>query len=343
MKYNSYKDSGIVWLGNIPTHWESLRVKDLGDIINGYAFSSYDFTNKGVRVLKIANIQHMKIDFTDESYVKQDLYDTLKQFRIHSGDIVFALTRPIISTGIKAAIVNSSDKLLLNQRNAVFRPSKRVNKDWFYYLLLSNSFIEIFDNYIDKTGTQPNISATKIGWINCQYPNLLEQTAIAEYLDTKTQAIDKKVSLLQKKIGYYQELRKSLINDTVTQGLNKSVTLEQNELGFKTPSSWLKYRLKDFGKLFSGLSGKSGDDFNQDNNPDNKGFIPFTNIANNTYLKKDHLGTVVVAEGERQNKVRKGDIFFLMSLRAMKILARQQHWQRILKKHTSIVFAKDTG
>jgi len=144
-------------------------------------------------------------------------------------------------------------------------------------------------------------------------PLLKEQTAIANYLNTKTQLIDSKVSLLEKKIGYYQELRKSLINDTVTHGFNKSVKLEQNELGFKTPTSWFKYRLKDLGKLFSGLSGKSGDDFNQDDNPDNKGFIPFTNIANNTYLKRDHLGTVVVAEGERQNKVRQGDIFFLMS------------------------------
>ena len=43
-----------------------------------------------------------------------------------------------------------------------------------------------------------------------------------------------------------------------------------------------------FRALYSGLSGKSGDDFNQDDNPDNKGFIPFTNIANNTYLKRDH-------------------------------------------------------
>ena len=61
------------------------------------------------------------------------------------------------------------------------------------------------------------------------------------------------------------------------------------------------------------MSGKAGDDFNQDDNPNNKGFIPFTNIANNTYLKKDHLGTVIIFDNEKQNKVKKGDIFFLMS------------------------------
>lgn len=144
-------------------------------------------------------------------------------------------------------------------------------------------------------------------------PSLEEQTAISQYLDNKTQAIDKKVNLLEKKIVYYKDLRKSIINETVTKGLDKNIASKKNNLGFETPITWSKKRLKDIGYLYSGLSGKSGDDFNQDDNEHNKGFIPFTNIANNTYLKRDHLGTVVIFEGEKQNKVREGDVFFLMS------------------------------
>lgn len=81
----------------------------------------------------------------------------------------------------------------------------------------------------------------------------------------------------------------------------------------KIPDHWKKYRIKDVGYLYSGISGKKGDDFNQDDNEHNKGFIPFTNIANNTYIKKDDLGTVVIYEYENQNKVKKFDLFFLMS------------------------------
>ncbi|MFD2432573.1 restriction endonuclease subunit S [Mesonia maritima] len=87
----------------------------------------------------------------------------------------------------------------------------------------------------------------------------------------------------------------------MTKGLNGDV------------SSWVRFRLKDLGYLYSGLSGKSGDDFNQDDNPNNKGFIPFTNIAINTYLDKKQLGTVVIEDNEKQNQVKKNDIFFLMS------------------------------
>lgn len=79
------------------------------------------------------------------------------------------------------------------------------------------------------------------------------------------------------------------------------------------PKEWIKARMKDIGSLFSGLSGKGGSDFNQDENPNNKGYIPFTNIAANTYILKDDLGTVIVQPNESQNKVKQYDLFFLMS------------------------------
>ena len=137
--------------------------------------------------------------------------------------------------------------------------------------------------------------------IGLPFPELKEQTQIANYLDAKTTAIDKKVNLLQQKIKLYKAYRNTLINETVAKGLKND------------NSNWVNYRLKDIGYLYSGLSGKSGNDFNQDDNPNNKGFIPFTNIANNTYLDENHLGTVVIAEKEKQNQVKKNDIFFLMS------------------------------
>jgi type I restriction enzyme M protein len=79
------------------------------------------------------------------------------------------------------------------------------------------------------------------------------------------------------------------------------------------PMAWYKNRLKDIGFLYSGISGKKGDDFNNDNDVNNKGFIPFTNIANNTYIKQFELGTVIILPTEKQNKVKQYDLFFLMS------------------------------
>jgi hypothetical protein len=81
----------------------------------------------------------------------------------------------------------------------------------------------------------------------------------------------------------------------------------------KIPSEWKTKKLKYIGNLYGGLTGKSGKDFNNENNINNKPFVPFTNICNNTYISNKHLPFVNIEPGERQNKVKKNDLFFLMS------------------------------
>jgi type I restriction enzyme S subunit len=79
------------------------------------------------------------------------------------------------------------------------------------------------------------------------------------------------------------------------------------------PYSWKETRLKYVGNLYGGLTGKSGEDFKQVDNPNNKPYIPYTNIFRNTYISKNHVDYVVLEDGENQNKVQKFDLFFLMS------------------------------
>ncbi len=76
---------------------------------------------------------------------------------------------------------------------------------------------------------------------------------------------------------------------------------------------WSNSKLKYIGYLYGGLTGKSASDFNQDDNPQNKSFITFTNIYNNIYILQDNLGKVIVLEDENQNVVKQFDLFFLMS------------------------------
>jgi type I restriction enzyme S subunit len=79
------------------------------------------------------------------------------------------------------------------------------------------------------------------------------------------------------------------------------------------PQHWEEKRMRFYGYLYGGLSGKNALDFNQLTNEENKFFIPFTNIASNFRIDPESLQTVVISENENQNKVLKGDLFFLMS------------------------------
>jgi type I restriction enzyme S subunit len=88
------------------------------------------------------------------------------------------------------------------------------------------------------------------------------------------------------------------------------------------PENWEVSKLKYLGNLFGGLTGKSGGDFNNEENPKNKPYIPYTNIFNNTYISKDHFHYVSIDEGESQNRVKKYDMFFLMSSETHKDLGK---------------------
>lgn len=80
------------------------------------------------------------------------------------------------------------------------------------------------------------------------------------------------------------------------------------------PQSWKTMRLKNVGFLYGGLTSKTGDDFNvEDDNESYMLFIPFTNIFNNSIINPNQLYKVKVSNDENQNLVQKNDLLFLMS------------------------------
>lgn len=316
-KYDSYKDSGVELFGKIPKHWEVKRLKNIFSFSKGLTITKKNLQDFGIPCVNYGEI-HSKYGFeinpdihklkcVDESYV-----DTSKSSLLKNGDFVFVDTSEDIEGSGNFTHVNGHSLIFAGYHTIIAVPSKTNDYRYLAYLLDSLTFRNQIRSNVVGIKVY-SITQRLLKRLNVFLPKIIEQTIIAQYLDTKTQVIDKKVNLLEKKIGYYKELRKSIINETVTRGLYKNAVSQKNELGFETPILWSKKRLKDFGYLYSGLSGKSGDDFNQDDNENNKGFIPFTNIANNTYLRRDHLGTVLIYEGEKQNKVIGGDVFFLMS------------------------------
>ncbi len=211
------KDSGVEWLGEVPIGWEVKPIKKLGNIVSGYAFPSSDFVKEGeIRVLKISNIQTGYLDWSDESYLPKSSY--IDNFSVKNGDIIFALTRPIISTGIKAAVatIGEGEIVLLNQRNALFRPFPIAERKFLYYILFDYNFKAAFENCIDSTGQQPNISPIDIGNIFVAVPTINEQTTIVAFLDQETAKIDNLIQQAQKATTLLQERRTALISAAVT-------------------------------------------------------------------------------------------------------------------------------
>jgi len=211
------KDSGVEWIDEIPENWETSKLKYNGLFFSGYSFDSGDFLSEGeIRIIKISNIQNNGISWEDLSFVPNDFYEKHKNFIVNKGDLIFVLTRPIISTGIKICFYNEDYKVLLNQRNSVFRTnSNKLNRYFTYYLVRTTYFIEEFKQQLKETN-QPNISSEQISNIRMFLPPLQEQEHIVEYLDKHTKEIDDLVSMEQNKIEILKEYRQSLISEVIT-------------------------------------------------------------------------------------------------------------------------------
>lgn len=210
------KDSGVEWLGELPAHWEVKPLKRVGRLIAGFAFKSADFAMEGVRVLKIANIQTRFLDLEDEAYVNEQIAKKAADYTIKTGDLLFALTRPIISSGIKVAI-SDKEGMLLNQRNAIFRlKGKYKDSSFIYHLVFAKNFETEFNSWIDRTGQQPNISTTSIGNISIPIPPAKEMEAIGEYLDSQEIEFESIISNARKMMTLLAEKRAALISAAVT-------------------------------------------------------------------------------------------------------------------------------
>lgn len=210
------KDSGVEWIGKIPEDWEISKLKFMGHFVNGYAFPSSSFSTDGVRVMKIANIQPMEISWIDESYVDVSEYDKLPMYRVEQGDLVFALTRPIINGGIKVAIFDGEEKVLLNQRNAMFKGLSRVLPRWMYYVMQNQMYVQKFALYIDGTGQQPNISTNEISQIEIPIPPIEVQQQVIMKLNEVMSSIEKMTSLKERMIRQLSDYKKTLIYEIVT-------------------------------------------------------------------------------------------------------------------------------
>src|SRR5690606_8732149 len=98
-------------------NWETKTVQEISKVVNGYACASKDFkpTNT-IKSVKITNVGVKEFVEEADNYLPEKFKETLKDFQVREGNIVIALTRTIISAGLKVAVVPASyDGALVNQ------------------------------------------------------------------------------------------------------------------------------------------------------------------------------------------------------------------------------------
>jgi type I restriction enzyme S subunit len=250
-KYQLYKPSSVEWIDEIPSHWKLTKTKYFSLFRNGYSFKSEDWVDDGVPVIRMSNIGEdgkIKLNPKNLNFIGNEKVSSLSDFIIQKGDILISMTdmNPEMLWLGSTIIFNEEGNWLLNQRVGNIRITKEyVNRKYYHYL--SNS--DVVRNQL-KTSVYPNVqtnlSTEPIKNELIYLPPLQEQHQIVEFLDEKTELIDKLISTKERKISLLKEQRTSLINQVVTKGLNPNVKMKDSGVEWigEIPEHWTTQPIK---------------------------------------------------------------------------------------------------
>lgn len=189
-----------------------IPLSSLCDVSGGYSFKSGDITSDGaVKILQIGNVYLDDVNWEITNYLPEGYDETYSRFLLNEGDIVIALTRPIIQSlgNVKACIVKDSDMpCLLNQRVGRIVPKKNteVSLKFIYGCLMTEGFTRYVESCCIGC-SQPNISTKDIE--NYLIPDVSFNEQM-EFVKFKEQ-VDKSKVAVQKSLDETQQLFDSLM------------------------------------------------------------------------------------------------------------------------------------
>lgn len=211
------KDTGIEWLGQIPAHWQVVRVKHLAELLPGYAFPSSVFApeNSGPKLLRGINLGVGKLDWTDLVQVENKFGVELEEYRLDLGDLVLGMDRPIVSDGLRLAEIDEQAAgALLVQRVLRIR-SQTIGTRMLSCALNSRGFLAHLEP--DFTGVSvPHISEAQVGRFAIPVAPENERVDILEFLEIQTAKIDEAIATALGAIALAKERRQALISAAVT-------------------------------------------------------------------------------------------------------------------------------
>lgn len=189
---------------------EKKRLGDLSKLQGGATFKSLDSVDKGVPWLKIANVGFHEIKWDDASFLPEKFTSKYPDFVLYEGDIIIALTRPILGDRLKVAQVNSENEgALLNQRvGRVQILDDSIISEYMYEHLKSNSFMLAMKRELQGTDP-PNISNKMFENYEITLPSIQEQEEIKKELVS----IYDNFLLSKEKTNHSKSLQKNLINE----------------------------------------------------------------------------------------------------------------------------------
>lgn len=229
------KDSGVKWVGEIPSSWKVYKVKQIADSNNDVLPENYE-EEQEIDYIEIGSVTYEHGVRTTEKMKFGNAPSRARRI-VHNGDTIISTVR----TYLKAiAYINDSlaDKIV-STGFSVVTPHKDVVAKFLYYALSTHSFISNVEAH--SVGiSYPAINNTNLMDLKIVLPMQREQIQIASYLDAKCSKIDEIIEKQQAIIEKLKEYKFSIITEAVTKGINPDVELKDSTIDMceQIPVHW---------------------------------------------------------------------------------------------------------
>ena len=253
-RYSEYKDSGVKWLGEIPSHW---KVEPFGrhfSFRKGLPITKANLIDSGEAVISYGQI-HAKENLgttMSESlvrYVSRDYLKSHPQGLLTKDDFVFADTSEDIGGSGNFVYNDFPANIFAGYHTIVAKQSGLYNPSYYAYLFKSECWRNHIRSLVNGVKVY-SIGRKQLKSNFLLFPSYKEQDAIVRYLDAATSKIDKAIDMQQKMIDLLNERKQIIIQNAVTKGLEENVEMKDSGVEWigMIPKHW---EIEPFGKHFT--------------------------------------------------------------------------------------------
>ncbi len=288
--YAEYKDSGVEWLGDIPSHWEAKRLgqffKERREKVSDKDYAALSVTMKGI-VPQLENAAKSDAGDNRKLVLKNDFVINSRSDRKgSSGTSPFDGSVSLIS-------------IVLEPRD--------ISPRFVHHLLRSYPFQEEFYRY--GKGIVADLWSTNSSEMkNILIPNIPidEQTQIANFLDHETAQIDTLIEKQQTLIQLLKEKRQAVISHAVTKGLNPDAPMKDSDVEWlgEVPEHWEVSKLGYISRVVRGGSPRPAGDpllFNGSYSP----WVTVAEITKDNKMYLQETATFLTKKGSDQCRIFK--------------------------------------
>lgn len=306
--YDTYKDSGIAWIGEIPEEWGKDKIFRLFSVIgSGTTPKSTNERNfdGNINWIQSGDINGGKLteckNKISENVLNQ--YSTLKIYKA-----------PFIIVAMYGASVGnisfSKIDACVNQACCVMSDSSQCFNFLFYTIKAAKDYLI----YRAEGGGQPNISQDKLKNLRLPIPPLSVQQSISSFLDTKCGEIDSLISIQEEMISELLAYKQSVITEAVTKGLDKKAKMKNSGVEWigDIPEEWEVVKIN---RLFSYMGGYAFNSNNYSKEETNYQVVRIGNVKND-YLKLEASPVYITKDISliaSKCKLKRGYIIFTMT------------------------------